>query len=416
MVYKQLTDYCFGPGKLERGAVKSLESEALQALKSVKNEEKSGQLPIISLCRESADLREITEFATHIRNNFTRLVILGTGGSSLCGHALAGFMQNRFTKGSTEVIFLQNVDPATFSDFFKNTNLSKTAFLTISKSGSSVETLAQMLACVEEAKTISPTTHFFSITTPGDNPLRRISKNLGIKTYDHDPNVGGRFSILSLVGLIPAIVAGMDAVKLRAGAKKFLDHHAEEAAISASLHVALMRNNIWQNVLMTYPDNLEDLNIWYRQIWAESIGKNGTGSTPIKSMGTIDQHSQMQLYLGGRKDKFYNFITLKMPTDKFKLPSPGYPELEYLTGKTLGDLMNAEQKATIDTLVANKRPVRVIELEKLDEETLGMLIMHLMLETILTAHLLGVNPYDQPAVEEGKIKTREFMGRERNSI
>jgi len=310
-----------------------------------------------------------------------------------------------------QAIHIKNIDPKTFEDFFASVNLSRTAFLAISKSGESVETIMQLLVCLEQCKSLDIKKHFFAIASPGDNALRRLSQQHGIKTYDHDPNVGGRFSILSLVGLMPGVVAGIDASKFRHGAAKFFANHAELAAHSAAIHVALMRKNIWQNVLMTYPDCLEDFNIWHRQIWAESLGKNGTGSTPIKSLGTIDQHSQMQLYLDGRKNKFYSFITLEFERENFKLGKITDPSLTYLSHKTLGDLMNAEQKATIETLCHNKRPVRIIELKKLDDETFGMLTMHLMLETIITAHLLGVNPYDQPAVETGKVLTRQIMGR-----
>ena len=269
----------------------------------------------------------------------------------------------------------------------------------------------QLLVCLEQAKNLTIEKHFFSITMPSDNALRRISAKYKIKTYDHDPDIGGRFSILSLVGLMPGVIAGIDARKFRKGAADFFTKHAEIAAEAAVLHVALMRKGIWQNVLMTYPDCLEDFNIWYRQIWAESLGKNGTGSTPIKAMGTIDQHSQMQLYLAGRKDKFYNFITLKMPKTNLSAGKNLDKELEFLSGKSLSDLINAEQKATIETLCNNKRPVRIIELQKLDDEILGHLVMHVMLETIITAHLLGVNPYDQPAVETGKILTRKILSK-----
>ena len=408
MLYQQHIDFCFGQDRLAKAEADSLITQATEILKDLRQASVAGQLPIISLAGATDDLKMIEDLASQIRSRFKTLVVLGTGGSSLCGHALVGFCQNQFSAAKTRVIFMQNIDPHSFSQFFAGTDLSQTTFLTISKSGQSVESLSQLLACLEQGNNLKIPEHFFSITTPGDNPLRRISQKFGIKVFDHDPEVGGRFSILSLVGLIPGMVAGIDAKKLRAGAKKLLGEQAELAATSAALHVAFMRKNIWQNVLMTYPDRLEDLNIWYRQIWAESLGKNGTGSTPIKAMGTIDQHSQMQLYLGGRKDKFYNFITLKMPADKLKLATDD-EELKYLNGKTLGELLNAEQKATIETLAANNRPVRVIELEKLDEETLGMLIMHLMLETIIAAKLLGVNPYDQPAVEEGKARTKKLM-------
>ena len=405
--YSQDITPCFGKNLLNESEFAPTKAEANSILQTVLGDANSGKLPIISLCRESADLAEINDFAKHIRDNFESLVILGTGGSSLCGHALAGYAQSEFGFTKPKVHFMQNIDPVSFAKLFQNNDIKKTAFLTISKSGTSVETIFQFLSCL--SCEVEPSRQFFSVCMPDNNQLREISNKLGIKTYTHDPLVGGRFSILSLVGLMPAAVLGMDIKAIRNGAKNFLENYASLAADSAAIHVAYMRRGIWQNVMMTYPDRLEDLNIWYRQIWAESIGKNGTGSTPIKSLGTIDQHSQMQLYLGGRKDKLYNFIALDFKDDNFKIKETFLEPLSYLRGKSLADLMNAEQEATIDTLAKNGRPVRTIRIGKLDEEILGMLIMHLMLETIITAHLLGVNPYDQPAVEEGKIRTKEIM-------
>ncbi len=408
MIYKQITDYCTGDNVVTKDEIKALQLEAAEILKTLKNDESSGKLPIISLARRTDDLPEIEEFAANIRKNFDNLVVLGTGGSSLCGHAVAGFMQNEFTKNSPKLIFMQNIDPKTFADFFATINLKRTAFLAISKSGVSVETLMQLLLCLEQAKNLDIKHHFFAITEPGNNILRNIAAKHGIKVYDHDAGVGGRFSILSLVGLMPGVIAGIDAKQFRTGAWEFFDKHAGLAAEAAAIHVALMRKGIWQNVLMTYPDRLEHFNIWHRQIWAESLGKNGAGSTPIKATGTLDQHSQMQLYLDGRKDKFFSFIILDHQ-DKLSIGNDINPELAYLNGKTLGDLINAEQRATIETLCNRKRPVRVICLQTLTAETFGMLTMHLMLETIITAHLLGVNPYDQPAVEAGKVLTRKIM-------
>jgi len=409
MIYKQITDFCTGDNVASQSDFSSLQKEAANILNNIKSDEKAGRLPIISLARQSNDLAEIEEFSANIRKNFDNLVILGTGGSSLCGHAVAGFVQNIFIQKGTKTIFMQNIDPETFAAFFASVDLKRTAFLAISKSGTSVETLMQLLTCLDHAKNLDIKKHFFAITEPGNNTLRRIAAKHGIKTYDHDPNVGGRFSILSLVGLMPGVVAGIDAKKFRKGAWEFFEKHAELAAESASIHVALMRKGIWQNVLMTYPDRLEDFNIWYRQIWAESLGKNGTGSTPIKALGTLDQHSQMQLYLAGRKDKFFTFIALENKNHDFKCGTDLEPDLSYLSGKTMSDLINAEQRATIETLANNKRPVRLIALEELNTETFGMLTMHAMVETIITAHLLGVNPYDQPAVEAGKVLTKKIL-------
>jgi glucose-6-phosphate isomerase len=165
---------------------------------------------------------------------------------------------------------------------------------------------------------------------------------------------------------------------------------------------------------MPYVDRLGWFGFWFRQLWAESLGKQGHGTTPIRALGTVDQHSQLQLYLGGPRDKLYTLITA---------PSAGVgrvvgravigdPALAYLADHSLGDLLDAEARATYETLARNRRPVRLIALERLDEEALGELFMHFMLETMLAAHLIGVDPFDQPAVEEGKVLARQYLAGE----
>ncbi len=409
MDYKQNTGFCFGDGRLSPSDVEVLHKEALEGLATLRGDIKTGNLPILSIAAQEADLPGIEQFAANIKAGFRHLIILGTGGSSLCGHALASFAQAERLNPETEVIFMPNIDPAGWNRIFRWLDLEKTAFLAISKSGTSVETIVQLLYCLEKTKHLDAAKHFYGITMKTGNPLRQICESRGITVYEHAPDIGGRFSLLSLVGLMPGVVAGLDAKTLRRGVMEFVEDQAELAAESAAIHVALMRKDIWQNVMMTYPDRLEDLNIWYRQIWAESVGKNGTGSTPVKSIGTLDQHSQMQLYLGGRKDKFYNFITVKF-SGKTRI-STGHPELGYLNGKTMADVINAEQEATVATLAAAGRPVRVIEMGAVDELNFGKLIAHLMIETIIVAKLLGVNPYDQPAVEDGKKRTRGILAK-----
>ena len=369
MPYKQNIDYCFGAGRLKESDVKQLNREAAEGLGKVLDDVAAHRLPILSIASQTNDLPEIESLAGKIKSNFDNLVVLGTGGSSLCGHALSGYMTGEFSARKPRVIFLQNIDPFTVDELFLSIDISRTAFLAISKSGVSIETLTQLSVCLERAKNHDVAARFYIVTMPGDNPLRRIAAKLGIAVFDHDPNIGGRFSILSNVGLIPAIVSGMDVRKLRSGADHFLNNMAGEAAISAAIHVALMRRNIWQNVLMTYPDRLEHLNIWYRQIWAESTGKNGTGSTPIKSLGTIDQHSQMQNYLGGRKDKFYNFITEDFAGLGDKLVSYD-TESDYLSTHSLGDVISAEPLYIILSVLGHPdahEKVRVLSMRACEE-------------------------------------------------
>jgi len=359
----------------------------------------------------AAFIAEAENFHAQIAGKFNQLVVLGTGGSSLCGEVLAGFKRNKFCKKSLEVIFMANVDPFAWDDFFAKIDYKKTAFLVISKSGESIEPMAQMLVCINKynEQKLSISKHFFALTMAGDNSLRQIANDYNMQVFEHSSEISGRYSIFSNVAFLPAISQGFDIAMYLSGAADFFTSHAENAAHAAAIHVALMRRNIWQNVFMTYPDNLEFLNNWYRQIWAESLGKNGAGSTPIKATGTIDQHSQLQMFLGGRKDKFYTIVTLDCAGEGCEMGKNNYADLQYLNGKTLGDLITAEQRSTIKTLAENKLPVRSILLKKLTEKELGMLTAHLATETIITAMLLGVNPFDQPHVEQGKVFTKEFL-------
>ena len=161
--------------------------------------------------------------------------------------------------------------------------------------------------------------------------------------------------------------------------------------------------------MLPYGETLAGFSAWYRQSWAESLGKNGGGTTPIQAVGTTDQHSQLQLYLDGPPDKFFTIITAKRLGTGLPIKAPNIPELEYLQGKTVGDVMEAEQRATIETLVAHGCPVRTITLDAINEHSLGALLAHFTLEIYFMAHLLDVNAFDQPAVEEGKVRARDYL-------
>ena len=234
---------------------------------------------------------------------------------------------------------------------------------------------------------------------------------------DHDPGVGGRFSVLTNVGLLPAAVCGLDIGAIRAGAGDALapvlvgKPPAEvPAAVGAALAVAHSAKKPI-TVMMAYADRLERLTRWYVQLWAESLGKDGKGTTPLAALGPVDQHSQLQLFIAGPRDKLFTIITVaprgrgpRIAADLAKLA--GEPDF---AGKTIGDLVAAQGRATAETLAKNGCPVRTISLEKLDERRMGELLMHFMLETIIAAHLLGVDPFDQPAVEEGKVLAKQYL-------
>jgi len=324
--------------------------------------------------------------------------------------------------GPVRVHLPDNLDAQSLQDLLGRLDLKKTAFLAISKSGGTPETLAQTLVClgavagaVGEAAAGS---HFIAITDPGDNPLRRLAARWSMIVLNHDPGIGGRFSVLSLVGLLPALILGLDAAAVRRGAARVLDETlaadlpAKSAvAAGAALAKTAIDAGLRASVLMPYSDRLIDFAKWYCQLWAESLGKAGKGSLPVHALGPVDQHSQLQLYLDGPNIAHYTVLTCPAETD---LPIPvavggNDPAYAYLAGRTVGDLVAAEARAIIETMSQNGRPVRVIAIDRLDEETMGGLLMHFMLETIVTADLLGVDAFDQPAVEQGKALTRQYL-------
>jgi glucose-6-phosphate isomerase len=234
---------------------------------------------------------------------------------------------------------------------------------------------------------------------------------------DHDPGVGGRFSVLTNVGLLPAAVCGLDIGAIRQGAADALAPMLSNkppaevpSAVGAALAAALASSQTI-SVMMAYADRLQMFTKWYVQLWAESLGKDGKGTTPIGALGPVDQHSQLQLYIAGPRDKLFTIITASpagrgphMTADLARLA--GEPDF---SGKAIGDLVAAQGRATAETLAKNGCPVRTIDIETLDERALGELLMHFMLETIIAARLLGVDPFDQPAVEEGKVLAKTYL-------
>ncbi len=371
------------------------------------------------------DLGEITSLADRIRRQADTLVVIGTGGSSLGGRMLESF---HAPGGRTRCVFMENVDPHSVSQMLEG-DLSRHFFLVISKSGGTVETIGQALAVIaalsERVSRHAPAAQMAVVTMPQDSPLKAIAEQHHMPVIDHPIDVGGRFSVLTAVGLIPAAVCGVDISALRRGAANILSQWMraetpEEAPPLAGAMVAcgLMEQGTRIAVLMPYADRLFHLGSWYRQLWAESLGKQGHGSVPIRALGTIDQHSQLQLYLDGPADKYYTIITTQH-AGKGSVIDLGYAQhdarLSYLEGHRIGDVMEAEQQATIDTLKAAGRPVRLLHMPVLDSEALGAMLMHFMLETVAAAKLLGINAYDQPAVEDGKRRARQMLAASREN-
>lgn len=395
------------------------------ALDKLRAQHKDGSLPLLRLPEKRDDVSPILGFARLLRDGATDIVFLGTGGSSLGGQTLAQLAGHAIpTLGvlrSPRLHFLDNLDPETYGAALAQLPLKTTRFVAISKSGGTGETLMQTIAAISAVKAagLDPHERFFGITEPlkpgKPNGLHALLESIKVPMLDHDPGVGGRFSVLTNVGILPAAVCGLDIGTIRAGAGDALAPILAEkspaevpAAVGAALSIAV---NKPITVMMAYADRLERFTRWYVQLWAESLGKDGKGTTPVGALGPVDQHSQLQLFNAGPRDKLFTIITVGAAGKGPKID----PEMSKLVGepgfggKSIGDLVAAQGRATAETLAKNGCPVRTIHLDKADERHVGELLMHFMLETIIAAHLLGVDPFDQPAVEEGKVLAKKYL-------
>jgi len=387
-----------------------------------------GALPLLRLPEKRDDIAEILGYATLLRDGTSDVVFLGTGGSSLGGQTLAQLAGYAVPgvgalRDPPRIHFMDNLDPDSYGMLLQRLPLKTSRFVAVSKSGGTGETLMQTIAALAAVKAakLDPHAHFLGISEPARpgkaNGLRDLLSAHQVRMMDHDAKVGGRFSVLTNVGLLPAAVCGLDIGAIRDGAATALAPvlaglpPAEvPAALGAALAVALADSKPI-SVLMAYADRLERFTRWYVQLWAESLGKDGKGTTPLAAIGPVDQHSQLQLFIAGPRDKLFTVLTVapggrgpRMPADLARLA--GEPDF---SGKTIGDLVAAQGRATAETLAKNGCPVRTLKLDRLDERHMGELLMHFMLETIIAAQLLGVDAFDQPAVEEGKVLAKKYL-------
>ena len=372
----------------------------------LRNKIRDSELAAIDIISSNRDLKELEKFAKKISAH-KKILVLGVGGSSLGGKTLSAL------KSQQKVEFLESIDPATLQDCLTNLDFKNTFFLVISKSGETIETICQTLIILDELqsqKIKNFAKQFLFVTESEENSLAKIAKKIGAEITAHSNKIGGRYSCFSIVGLLPALLVGLNAKKIRGGAKKVMQEFLNGDSItnSCAIQLTAFEKGFASNVVMPYIDRLKNFTDWYRQLWAESLGKNNFGSTPINSMGTVDQHSQLQLYLDGPKDKFFTFITAQKQQKDFAIKDLiGCKTL--FGGKKLSEIVVIEQETTIAVLEQKKLPIRIFAITKLDEEVLGGLMMQMFLETILIAYTKGINPFDQPAVELRKDLAKKFL-------
>ncbi|MCX5655699.1 MAG: glucose-6-phosphate isomerase [Planctomycetota bacterium] len=386
--------------------------------------------------RQLSQLDAVLASARSKRGKFDDLVILGIGGSALGLTALKtalrppywNLLSPRLRGGCPRLWVMDNVDPDEFAAMTELIDPHRTLFNVSSKSGETAETMSQFLVALElvqECVGKNWRKHFVLTTDAHKGILRPMVDAEGMESFVVPDGVGGRFSILSPVGLFGAAMIGIDVKGLLAGAAaadKFCSSTAfaaNLAAQGAAVQIGLCRKGKVMTVMMPYSAALKDVADWFRQLWAESLGKiqpDGTfvGQTPIKALGVTDQHSQVQLYREVPNDKVFTILSV----EKFgcQLPLPDAPKilkgLDYLKGHSMKELLKAEEQATAWALAAvSKRPTVRFTLPAVTPRAVGALLYTLMVQTSVAGEMLGINTYNQPGVETGKEATRALMGK-----
>ncbi|MEP6622142.1 MAG: glucose-6-phosphate isomerase [bacterium] len=428
------------------GAISSAEwSEAAAAFTAahdaVTSQHAAGTLGFIDLPDNQALHQQTLEFVAsrRARGDYpTDIVVLGIGGSALGPIALRtalrapqwNLLDAAARQGDPRLHVLDNVDPANISALLARLDLVKSLFVVTSKSGGTAETMAQYLIIrarlAEALGDEAAKDRIVFVTDPEKGALRTIARAQHVRALDIPANVGGRFSVLTPVGVLPAALVGIDTTALLAGAADMRDRCASSdvskniaGTYAALQYLADTKHGRHIHVLMPYSDALRDMADWFVQLWAESLGKHrnagdgGVGPTPMGALGATDQHSKVQLYMEGPGDKTVTFISVKSGEVDVQIPRlhADIPELAYLGGHHLSELLDIERRATAGALARRGRPNMTLTLDRVDAWHVGALFMFLELATAYAGHMYGVNAFDQPGVELGKQFTYAMLGR-----
>lgn len=440
LYYKNVTAEVVGS---EHGITKqqftALAEKTAPLIEQLNQNRKAGQTPYRDLPYNDKYPAEVKKLAADLQNGCENFVVLGIGGSALGNIALQTalnpYMYNIDSSQRTgpRLFVFDNVDPLQFASFLDwiEDKLDKTVFNVISKSGRTAETAAQFMVIrkmlLDRLGPQGLKDHIIATTDSEQGTLRTISDASGFRTLEVPNGVGGRFSVLSPVGLLSAAVCGIDIESLLAGAWAMdervssTDFYKNPAAINAAANYHYYTQGKRISVMMPYSYALKDLADWYRQLWAESLGKSKdlagdkvyVGPTPVKALGTTDQHSQVQLYREGPNDKLFTFLHVKeFGGDVIIGDAPdSAPELGYLAGAKMSKLLNSEKLATEYALLQDNRPCLTVSFDEIDAAAVGQFIYLFEVTTSLTGLLFNINAYDQPAVELGKEATFALMQR-----
>ncbi|RQH00315.1 glucose-6-phosphate isomerase [Natrarchaeobius oligotrophus] len=360
---------------------------------------------------ERTDPDEIRETVAPVADA-DALLTVGIGGSALGAATITNALA---AESDVEAVYLDNVDPAWISTQLGRLPLERTAINVVSRSGTTAETLANFLVVRDAFERAGVDWTERTIVTTGESgPLRDLSDRRDLPSLRVPDGVPGRFSALSAVGMVAAAVCGHDLEALLSGAAAEADSLAGSlfecpAYAYGTTAYALDARGAGTNAMMPYAESLDTYAEWFAQLWAESLGKDGLGQTPVRALGATDQHSQIQLYRAGPRDKLVSFVVPDERDDR-SIPATDVDDLAYLGEATLGELLSAEFEATEASLAAAGRPNVRIELERVDEYELGGLLYGMEAACVLAGELYDVNPFNQPAVEWAKRATRGLLG------
>ncbi len=398
---------------------------AEKAALAVARRHASGEVGFPDLPYRIREAGALSREAAKLRKRFGRMIVLGIGGSALGTKAVLEAVGADGRKGLALTV-ADNVDPDSFLPVLRSHPMKSTVVVAISKSGTTAETNAQLSLAIEALKRANGRSwkeHLVLVTDPEKGIFRKMAEAEGIASLSVPPNVGGRFSVLSPVGLFPLAAAGVSAERLLAGARRMetLIRNRKPAENPALFAAAVYSHYMLEDpkpvhVWMTYGRGLERVAEWWQQLWAESLGKKRpdgkrVGQTPARAVGVTDQHSQVQLYQDGPPDKVYTFLKWREGRERGNVPRAGFsPDMAMLGGRPLRDLFEAEIEGTIGALWDAGRPIVRMEIGAADEVHVGAFLHFWEWVTAIVGECAGIDPFDQPGVEEGKKITRALMG------
>lgn len=360
------------------------------------------------------------------RKNIRHIVVIGIGGSSLGAKAVSRMLQHEKDSNEANLHFLENLDPWSVEKLLQSINFKESFFFIISKSGSTIETLSLTKVVMAQMGCLPGSFEFadhFGVITDECSPLDKFAEQFGLEAFHIPLNVGGRFSVLSAAGLVPLYLSGFDTKALLEGAdackRDFVDNADNEAILQKAYRYAIHKQASI-NVLFSYGDAFREFNAWYTQLWAESLGKKHgyarMGLTPVGLIGSVDQHSFLQLIMEGPRDKTVTFLRVKDWAKRTPIPNLKLPHLDsvnYSNGLSIGSVLNAQCGATMQSVIQEGITTDIIELDSLNAWHVGYLMYYYEVLTSTCGLMLGINTYDQPGVEVGKRILKNILGSKR---